>query len=188
VAHVYGSDTGSRPYHAFVPLADIYGVSPASDLGDNGERGGGGKALQELGSVLTPDGRLVVFPNVMQHRTEAYALLDPTRAEGGRRRFVKLHLVDPHYRICSTRNTPPQRYDWWMGAGAGRIDWASRGVPQEIVDQISERIGEWPMGLAEAERLKERFVDERKRVMGEVMGGVERYIFGPWASAGHLWG
>ncbi len=65
--------------------------------------------------MATPDGRLVVYPNVMQHRVEPCELADRTRP--GRRRFLIIHLVDPHFRICSTRNVPPQQYDWWAAAG-----------------------------------------------------------------------
>ncbi|RAL11493.1 uncharacterized protein BO97DRAFT_415078 [Aspergillus homomorphus CBS 101889] len=35
---------------------------------------------------------------------------DPSRP--GRLRFVTLWLVDPHYRICSTQNVPPQDSGW----------------------------------------------------------------------------
>lgn len=67
-------------------------------------------SLQDLGSVIAPQGRLLVWPNVLHHRMEPIQLLDPTVS--GHCKFISLHLVDPHYRICSTRNVPPQRHDW----------------------------------------------------------------------------
>ncbi|RAH42210.1 uncharacterized protein BO95DRAFT_467131 [Aspergillus brunneoviolaceus CBS 621.78] len=46
--------------------------------------------------------------------------------------LVKLRLVDPHYRICSTRNVPPQQHDWWASAAreAAQLD---RRLPPELV-------------------------------------------------------
>jgi hypothetical protein len=64
---------------------------------------------QELGSVATPQGRLLAWPNVMHHKVEPFELIDPIRP--GHRRCIALYLVDPHYRICSTLNVPPQRHD-----------------------------------------------------------------------------
>ncbi|EGP88866.1 uncharacterized protein MYCGRDRAFT_99590 [Zymoseptoria tritici IPO323] len=108
--HVYGINTGSDPFHPLDPLADIYDFESHLEL-NSGEcmNSPGGPMLQFLGTVAAPDGRLIAFPNSMQHRTEEFSLLDPTRP--GRRRWLKLHLVDPHYRICSTRNVPPQQFD-----------------------------------------------------------------------------
>ena len=110
--HIYRPESGSSPHHPFEPLADIYGVVSSSDLGEDNDYQGliGGPARQQLGTVLTPDGPCWSFPSVMQSRTEAYALLDPTRP--GRRRLLRIHLVNPHYRLCSARNTPPQRHEW----------------------------------------------------------------------------
>ncbi|KAJ5475142.1 hypothetical protein N7539_008208 [Penicillium diatomitis] len=68
-------------------------------------------ALQTLGSILIPrKGQLVAWPNVMRYKAEPLKLADPKQP--GRLRFVTLWLVDPHYRICSTKNVPPQNPDW----------------------------------------------------------------------------
>lgn len=137
--HVWGTGTGSNPHHPLAPLADIYGCESIDELGsDEGEFMLGGPAIQTLGSVELLNGRLTAFPNVMQHRTEALTLIDPSRP--GRSRFLKLHLVDPNYRVCSTRNVPPQRYDWWREAGLGRIDWTQFDLPAELGFEISELV------------------------------------------------
>ncbi|KJZ72692.1 hypothetical protein HIM_07884 [Hirsutella minnesotensis 3608] len=110
----------------------------------------------------------------MQHRQEAYELLDRTKA--GRRRLVILRLVDPHYRICSTRNVPPQQYDWWANAGLDRISWNKRGLPAEIVEMIRGyvRDGEqWPVTPEEAARFRgeaEKEQDERMDALQERVG------------------
>jgi hypothetical protein len=42
-------------------------------------------AIQEVGSDLCREGRLVTFPNILQHRVEPFKLLDLTK--NGYRRF-----------------------------------------------------------------------------------------------------
>ncbi|KFY87391.1 hypothetical protein V500_06984 [Pseudogymnoascus sp. VKM F-4518 (FW-2643)] len=70
----------------------------------------GAAPVQELGSLSKPQGRLITWSNALQHRVEPFTLVDATML--GHRRFRMLALVDPHYRVCSTRNVPPQRQDW----------------------------------------------------------------------------
>lgn len=65
---------------------------------------------QELGSVLCQEGRLLTFPNTVQHRVSSFSLAD--RSKPGHRRILALFLVDPHRRIISSANVPPQREDW----------------------------------------------------------------------------
>jgi hypothetical protein len=60
-----------------------------------------------VGSVATPKGRLVVFPNSHIHK-----LTPLTLAEGaaeGRRRVIVFWVVDPDVTIPSTREVPPQQ-------------------------------------------------------------------------------
>ncbi|RYP52187.1 hypothetical protein DL768_002629 [Monosporascus sp. mg162] len=67
--------------------------------------------VQVLGSVVTRAGRLLAFPNVLQHRVSPFRLADPSRP--GHRKILAMFLVDPHVRVTSTANVPPQRRDWW---------------------------------------------------------------------------
>lgn len=185
--HVWGTGTGSSPHHPLAPLADIYGCESTEDLGsDDDETVPGGPAVQTLGSVKTPNGRLLAFPNVMQHRTEAFALLDPTRP--GASRFLKIHLVDPHYRICSTRNVPPQRFDWWYEAGPGRIDWAGYDLPAELSLQISELVenesGGFPISSENAEKIRQDIRRERRRKYEHVSENIALYGFRDSAAIG----
>ncbi|PYH76798.1 hypothetical protein BO82DRAFT_295405 [Aspergillus uvarum CBS 121591] len=68
-------------------------------------------ALQNLGSIFVSQaGQLLSWPNTLRSRAESFTLRDPSQP--GRLRFVTLWLVDPHYRICSTQNVPPQDESW----------------------------------------------------------------------------
>ncbi|MFJ9824109.1 DUF4246 domain-containing protein [Streptomyces sp. NPDC101160] len=62
---------------------------------------------QVLGSVPTPAGRCLAFPNVLQHRVGSFRLVDPTRP--GHRKILAFFLVDPSERIVSTSDVPPQQ-------------------------------------------------------------------------------
>ncbi|KAJ0271071.1 hypothetical protein CBS470a_013332 [Colletotrichum nupharicola] len=146
-------------------------LTPENPAHDNEEP----NALQELGTIVAPDGRLVAYPNTLQHRVEAYELLD--RSRPGRRRCLTMHLVDPHYRICSTRNVPPQQHDWWVEEGPAEIDWAGHHVPQEIINRIMTEVGEWPVGMEEATRVRDEVISEHLAGMEAVQDRVMRYQF-----------
>ncbi|KAM0261009.1 hypothetical protein ACHAQJ_002444 [Trichoderma viride] len=102
--------------------------------------------LQNYGDVKTPQGRMLAFPNVFQHRVSSFRLKDATKP--GHRRFLALWLVDPHERIVSTANVPPQQKDWWVEAeeAAGRTD-----VPESL------------MTVEEAKEHRLKLMDERSR-------------------------
>lgn len=71
---------------------------------------------QDLGSVLCKEGRLITFPNTLQHRVLPFSLADSSKS--GYRKILALFLVDPHRRIISSANVPPQREDWRLGHAA----------------------------------------------------------------------
>jgi hypothetical protein len=117
-------------------------------------------ALQRLGSVSLPVHRLLAWPNVLHHRITPFELVDKTRS--GYRSFLTLSLVDPHYRICSTRNVPPQRHDWWAEEALFAALPINVAVPQELVDHIDSFTGNWPMDLEEAIKIRENMAKEQK--------------------------
>ncbi|CAK7262912.1 hypothetical protein SEPCBS57363_000296 [Sporothrix epigloea] len=146
-AHLAGKD------YDMCALSEILNI-PGDDISpDNSGR----RNFQHIGSVAVPQGRLVAFPNVLEHRIEPFRLVDATKP--GRYRWLTLYLVDPHYRVCSTRNVPPQQHDWWAAA-MGRELAAGAGLPQEVVDNIMQYTDEWPMGTEEASRNREQMTEE----------------------------
>ncbi|KAJ5972861.1 uncharacterized protein N7479_002779 [Penicillium vulpinum] len=60
--------------------------------------------------VPCKEGRLLTFPNTVQHRVSPFSLVDPSKP--GHRKILALFLVDPHRRIISSANVPPQQEDW----------------------------------------------------------------------------
>ncbi|RDW93686.1 DUF4246 domain-containing protein [Aspergillus mulundensis] len=116
-----------------------------------------GSPLQEIGSVSVVPGRLLAFPNCLRHRLEPFQLADKTRP--GHCRFLTLWLVDPYVRICSTRNVPPQRRDWWEQEVRSQLA-EVHPLPCELVDQIVADTGPWLMDLGEAERQRRGRAEE----------------------------
>lgn len=102
-----------------------------------------GPAVQYVGSVLTPEGRLLTFPNILQHRVEPFKLEDPTKP--GHRKIVALSLVDPNIRVISTANVPCQRLDWVSD-----------------VDPSTTGDAEFPIDMDEAKALRLELMEERK--------------------------
>jgi len=65
------------------------------------------QATVPLGTVGTPAGRVLVFPNSHIHKLNALTVAQG--ADEGRRRVVVFWVVDPDVRITSTREVPPQQ-------------------------------------------------------------------------------
>jgi hypothetical protein len=76
-------------------LREVYGLEDEDALN------------QVLGSASTPEGRCLAFPNILQHRVDAFRLADPTRP--GHRKILAFFLVDPSQKIVSTSDVPPQQ-------------------------------------------------------------------------------
>ncbi|KAJ5506488.1 hypothetical protein N7453_005445 [Penicillium expansum] len=147
-AHRCGKD-GSD----FNQVAEILGYRGWDlDTNNNGVR-----TWQDKGAISVSQGRLIAFPNVLEHGANRFSLTDQTRL--GHYRAITLYLVDPHYRVCSTRNVPPQQHHWWSQAVGEDLE--PLGLPKEIVDEIMQNTGNWPMGLPEARRHRQAFLKEQ---------------------------
>lgn len=122
-------------------------------------------AVQEVGSVECSEGRLLTFPNILQHRVLPFGLADPTKP--GHRKILALFLIDPNIRIISTANVPPQQRDWWADAVLEdfarhkRTD-AFGKLSQEISDKIFESVDDFPIGMDEAKEIRLKLMEERR--------------------------
>lgn len=92
--------------------------------------------VQKLPRIELPDGVLLSYSNALMYRVSGFDLAD--KAQAGRRRCIKLHLVDPNYRICSTRNVPPQQLEWVTRHAMKAVRWSRWGVSGEIIHLIAE--------------------------------------------------
>lgn len=177
-------DSGEFQYEQdeHAELEETFG---ARSLRDNGE------GLQNLGSVGAKEGRMIVFPNTLQHCVGKFGRQDPSRP--AHRRMVVLWLVDPEYRIVSTRNVPSMRRDWWIEkvlAGSGEtipadikkesdvIPWVlGSRLPAELTQMVKGEAGKWLMGKEEAEEERLKLMQERTWVHDKLKQTVQSYNF-----------
>ena len=134
-----------------------------------------GACVQELGGVETREGRLLTFPNILQHCVGPFKLADPTKS--GHRKIVALFLVDPNIKIISTAHVPCQQQEWWwekvmakdekspigsdMVTGFGKKAPLVREIPIELQDHILDGV-DFPISLEEAKTLRLDLMEERK--------------------------
>ncbi|GLI81293.1 hypothetical protein PoHVEF18_009669 [Penicillium ochrochloron] len=114
-------------------------------------------SIQQVGSVSLRQGRLIAFPNCLHQRWEPFELID--KAQPGHFRFLTMWLVDPYFRICSTRNVPPQRLDWWEQESRLRLQ-SVHPLPQELADLITKEAGVDLMDLREASNHRCKHAEE----------------------------
>ncbi|MER6672839.1 DUF4246 domain-containing protein [Streptomyces sp. NPDC000983] len=106
---------------------------------------------QVLGSVPTPAGRCLAFPNVLQHRVGSFRLADPARP--GHRKILAFFLVDPSQTIVSTSDVPPQQP--WSDTSTMTLEEA-KGYREQLmrerkffVDEHNEQLYEREFSLCE---------------------------------------
>ncbi|KAL2682589.1 hypothetical protein Neosp_007041 [[Neocosmospora] mangrovei] len=112
--------------------------------------------VQNIGSVLTRQDRMLFFPNVYQHHVSPFELADKTRP--GHRKILALFLIDPVMPIISTANVPPQQKHWWSeetipGDRLGKL-------PPEVTEMVINNMG-FPITLTDAKKIREELMAER---------------------------
>ncbi|KIJ50413.1 hypothetical protein M422DRAFT_59122 [Sphaerobolus stellatus SS14] len=88
-------------------------------------------AIQDLGSIEAKDGRLVTFPNILQHRVLPFKLADPTKR------------------------------DWWQDALSAVPGKGLSALPQELRDHVVTQVKDFPLDLEEAKELRLELMKER---------------------------
>jgi len=124
------------PQSEFQSLEEYYGIQ-------NEEA-----AIQELGEVVTRADRLLAFPNVLQHSVQPFKLADPSKP--GHRKILAMFLVDPHVRVISTANVPPQNKAWW--AEEVRKVKPFTTLAPELFERIIEEVEEFPISWGKSYR------------------------------------
>ncbi|KAF6763599.1 hypothetical protein DFP72DRAFT_479215 [Ephemerocybe angulata] len=138
-------------YHEWLP--EVFGIDTETD------------SIQVLGSVDTREGRVITFPNILQHQVQPFKLEDPTKP--GHRKIIALFLVDPHTNIISTADVPPQRLDWWaeeVPSKEGDVQDADAltKLPNELKQRIFSSVEDFPIDMETAKELREKLMAERK--------------------------
>ncbi|KGO68163.1 Protein of unknown function DUF4246 [Penicillium italicum] len=111
-------------------LQAVFGFGDEVDgSGDNPD------ITQDLGAVACKEGRLLTFPNTVQHRVSPFSLVDPSKP--GHRKILALFLVDPHRRIISSANVPPQQEDWGYER-QNAVNLALASLPLELQDIVQD--------------------------------------------------
>ncbi|TEY86613.1 hypothetical protein BOTCAL_0005g00340 [Botryotinia calthae] len=147
---------------AYNPLDDdlfakTFGIGKVGHYDDNGFHSA--PATQELGSIAVKEERLLSWSNSLQYKVEPFTRSIIT--EPGHARFVKLMLVDPHYRICSTQNVPPQRHDGWASEVFGKQNLGGN-LPRELLNLIDKAVDGWPIGRDEAEKDRGNLLEKHR--------------------------
>jgi hypothetical protein len=129
--------------------------------------------IQDLGSVLSKQGRLITFPNSLQHRVQPFSLADPTKP--GHRKILALFLVDPNIRVISTAHVPAQRRDWWERI----VPWNNilGRLPAELQIQVASQIDDFPLSMEEAKKLRLELMAERTGFVRQFNDKLERSTF-----------
>mmetsp|Transcript_37517 Transcript_37517/g.120395 ORF Transcript_37517/g.120395 Transcript_37517/m.120395 type:complete len:577 (-) Transcript_37517:1350-3080(-) len=125
-------------------VAEVYGLSNEEPL------------IQPRGHCTTPQGRVLAWPNTLQHKVDAVTLVDETKP--GRRTIVCFFLVDPTLRIRSTATVPPQQSDW-LGKDAAEL-LADKLPEKALRDLVASYVG--GMTYHDAVERRERLMNERR--------------------------
>ncbi|KAF4337351.1 hypothetical protein FBEOM_8735 [Fusarium beomiforme] len=128
-----------------------------------------GDLLQNIGSVLTRQDRMLFFPNVYQHHVSPFELVDKSRP--GHRKILALFLVDPSIPIISTANVPPQQRHWWA-EGLLKND-RFNNLPPELTRMVVDAL-DFPIDLEDAKKIREELMAERTRQQDNLNSELKR--------------
>lgn len=137
-----------------------------------------GPRVQEIGSVLCKEGRLLTFPNILQHRVQPFKLADPSKL--GHRKILALFLVDPGIRIIGTANVPPQQRDWWSESVIMDIAKTGKALAKlspELKDKVFENVDDFPISVEEAKEVRLSLMEERKKYVVQNVAAFEEHEF-----------
>ncbi|KAI0663680.1 hypothetical protein C8Q70DRAFT_1042365 [Cubamyces menziesii] len=124
---------------------------------------GGNMLNQELGHILAEEDKCVAFPNIFQHRVDAFELADPSKP--GHRKILCFFLVDPTVKIHSTSDVPPQQAEWSIAEMARAP--ALKNLPVELFDMVAGYVMEGTISRKEAEEHREKLMEERANFVME---------------------
>ncbi|KAF3393762.1 hypothetical protein F1880_004694 [Penicillium rolfsii] len=134
-------------------LQDVYGFGPEVGSRDHTN------VTQHLGSVICKEGRLLTFPNVVQHCVSPFSLKDKTKP--GHRKILALFLIDPHRRIISSANVPPQQEEWAKERQKLVNDLLAHNLPPELQTMVEKDLPSSFLTMDEAKAYRLELMEER---------------------------
>ncbi|KAF8060985.1 hypothetical protein FPV67DRAFT_317375 [Lyophyllum atratum] len=134
-----------------------------------------GPRVQEIGSVDTIEGRLLTWPNVLQHQVQPFSLADPSKP--GHRKVLALFLVDPQIRIISTANVPCQQREWWSEFIQKEDTTKLSRLPLEVQDHIFDGVEDFPIDLIKAKELRLDLMKERSAYVKQHDDAFSQFFF-----------
>ena len=102
---------------------------------------------QSRGACSTPGGRCLAWPNTLQHQVQPFRLADPTQP--GHRKILCFFVVDPHRRIPSTAECPPQQTEWLVREL--KAEPSLRRLPDDVFDCVCAFLVGMPGGPQDPE-------------------------------------
>ncbi|KAJ5497077.1 hypothetical protein N7463_009064 [Penicillium fimorum] len=136
----------------------------------------GTEVTQELGGVVCQEGRLLTFPNSVQHKVSPFSLAD--RSKSGHRKILALFLIDPHRQVISSANVPPQREDW-APETSKMVNSVHPQVSKNLPDTPDQDVPSPVMSMKEAEAYRLELMEERSVRAVENSSVFENRSFSP---------
>lgn len=133
-------------------LHEVFGFGPEVDGTDDTQ------ITQDLGSVVCREGRLLTYPNILQHRVSPFSLADPSKP--GHHKILALFLVDPDQRIISSANVPPQQANWEQKWKVVK-DYLSQKLPPELLEMVRKKVQSQSLTASEARHYRLELMEER---------------------------
>lgn len=149
----------------------MFGFEP-----DAGEYDGEDSFTQDLGGVSCREGRVLTFPNTLQHCVSPFSLADPSKP--GHRKILAFFLIDPTRRIISTANVPPQREDWCSEWKDSIQKTLGQRLPVELQHMVLSNADYTPMTMDEAKEYRIKLMEERGAKSTEANRMFEKGGFG----------
>ncbi|KAJ7858164.1 hypothetical protein B0H13DRAFT_2076558 [Mycena leptocephala] len=151
--------TGAPDYHDqddFRCVEILYGITMDDSRNPT-------ECVQNLGHIVTKEGRALAWPNLFQHRVSVFGLSDPSKP--GHRKILAIFLVDPTIDpIVSATDVPPQQAQWATDAvDHAHADSTSHmaKLPQELADMVKACLPSTLMTLEEAKEYRLNLMKER---------------------------
>ncbi len=118
------------------------------------------QTIKQIGDIECVEDRVIVFPNLYQHRVEPFQLADKTK--NGHRKIICFFVCDPYNNsVVATDKVPPQQQEWWEQNIRNTTKLNS--FPQEIFDKIVSYVDN-PFPLKKAKKIREQLMKERSIV------------------------